>query len=50
MKDHDLKLLLISILLFAMIIVVASATNTRIKRLENDVEDLRLRVIYGVKP
>ena len=50
MKDPDLKLLMISILLLALIITVASATNTRIKRLENDVEDLRMRVIYGVKP
>lgn len=47
---NDLKLLLISVLLFALIFVESCAYTGRFKRLEADVEDLRLRVIYGVKP
>ena len=50
MKDNDLKLLLISILTIALLFTCVSALTSRIKRLENDLEDLRVRVIYGVKP
>ena len=50
MKDNDLKLLLISILTIALLFTCVSALTARIKRLENDLEDLRARVIYGVKP
>ena len=50
MKDNDIKLLLTGFILFALIFTCVAALTGRIKRLENDVEDLRMRVIYGVKP
>lgn len=44
------QLIIAFIILLVLWFVQGSALTTRIKRLEADVEDLRLRVIYGVKP
>jgi hypothetical protein len=44
------RLLLASCLMVLLLIVVAVTLTSRIKRIEADVDDLRMRVIYGVNP
>jgi hypothetical protein len=39
-----------TIIMLAIISTIAAGLTNRMKRLENNVEDLRMRVIYGVKP
>lgn len=46
-ENFDTLIIVVLILCFT---VSALAISTRLRRLEKDVEDLRLRVIYGVKP
>lgn len=50
LPDNDLRAIFETIIMLAIILTIASALTSRIKRLEADVEDLRMRVIYGVKP
>lgn len=51
MKNHDHAALVATLIfLAAMMLIMSIALTNRIRRLENEVEDLRVRVIYGVKP